>query len=210
MGTTFNYDWRKRKKMRKHKIINKELNLVHMNEKKFKVLDIICQSKNTIHLRGIVKGLSLPYGTVQGIINKNLNLFETKVIGKNKYFSLKKNLNYRYLIQEIEIGKTKNFIEKHKFYEKFFIELINLKLPIIIFGSYAKSLEDENSDLDLLIFTENKNIKLPDYIFPNEIHSVKINPKNIDDFKKEVLYKEILENHIIIYGFDYFLNEVFN
>ncbi|MBN2423296.1 nucleotidyltransferase domain-containing protein [Candidatus Woesearchaeota archaeon] len=179
-----------------------------MNEKTFKVLFEIYKSREPLYLREIVKKTRLPYGTVQNIVNRNIDLFNSKISGKNKYFSFADSIENRYLFKQIEIENTAQFIKKNLKLKPFLAGISQLKRPILIFGSYAQNKNTKNSDIDLLIIS-NKKIKLPLYLFKNKIHSIYISKKQINNFKKETLYTEIKNNHIIISYFDFFLKEVF-
>lgn len=178
-----------------------------MNEKEFKVFNTIYSSQKPLYFRAIVNTTKLAYGTVQGILNKNKSLFHITTEGKNKYFFLKKNSSNLYLIYQIEAEKTRQFLKKHVEMTAFFEKLILLKVPIIIFGSFAKGCEKKDSDLDLLIISE-KALELPSYLSTYELHPIYVKPSLINEFKKEALYSQVRKAHIVLNGIDYMLNEV--
>ena len=178
-----------------------------MNEKEFKVFFEIYNSDKALYLRDIVKRTNMPYGTVQGIINKNKYLFDIKIEGKNKYFSFRNNISNKYLFHQIEIERTKVFIQKNPRLRPFIEKMQELKTPFLVFGSFAKDTACKNSDLDLLFISGKK--ETPDHLCPIEIHKIFINPKKISELKKEALYREIIKEHVIIFGYDLFLTEVF-
>jgi len=177
----------------------------HMVQKRNNMeLDIInLLEKQNYHLRGIAKELNESHSTVLRKLNK---LIKTKVIdykkeGKNKIFFIKKNIISKNYILQAEIHKINLLIEKHPELMIIIEEILKKteEKLIIIFGSYAKSTEKNNSDIDIYIETKNKNIKkLIENI--NSKINVKIGPFN----KESNLIKEIIKNHIIIRGLENF------
>lgn len=192
--------------MIKEKFISVERNIVHMNENTFKVLYYIYNSKDKPYLREIVNKTKVPYSSVQDIIKKYSNNLEIKKVGKNNYYLLKNNLQTNLLKLIIEIEKSHQLLNQYPLFEKFILELKKLKIPILIFGSYAKNTENKNSDLDILTIS-NKKINLPDYLIPIKLHNINIS--NIKKFQKEILFEEIKYNHTIISGYEFF-SEVFS
>ena len=177
-----------------------------MNEKEFKVINALYENKS-LYLREIAKKTALPYGTVQKILERNKEIIESREEGKNKYFSLKNILENKYLIQQLEIEKTKLFIKKNTKLVPFWQKLSEENLPILIFGSFAKNNQDKNSDIDLLIISEIE-IKLPSHLTTHKLHSITLKSEKIKQLKIESLFKEIKTNHIILSGFEFFLQEV--
>ncbi len=82
----------------------------------------------------------------------------------------------------------------------------------IIFGSYAKGLENRDSDLDIFIagsynrdeikkVSRNLGIEISVKCYP-----IKTFEKNLN---KDILLKEILKNHIVFVNAEQFINAVF-
>ena len=97
-------------------------------------------------------------------------------------------------------------------------------VSIIIFGSFIKGIQTEKSDIDILFVvrsgTKNEYEKW-DYTIRNvckgisESHSKKISPfiLTTTDFgegmnKKQTLVYEIYNNHIILFGTEFYMREV--
>ena len=109
-----------------------------------------------------------------------------------------------------EVYKTIEFLRKN-FKIKKIAELITDRAEVaVIFGSYAKGLATNVSDLDLIIINGNLN-KIINEI--ENLYGIKISPKNFS--KKEFIksqknkdnfFIEILNSHIILNGFDFFIN----
>ena len=74
---------------------------------------------------------------------------------------------------------------------------------IILFGSYAKFIPKEDSDIDIYVETTDKRIK-ENIQKINDLLSVKIGNFN----KGDLLIKEIIKNHIIIQGGESFYEKL--
>jgi len=75
---------------------------------------------------------------------------------------------------------------------------------LIIFGSYAKGSEHEDSDLDLFALGNIQEVKDLEKMYNLKINILK--SKKID--KEETIFKEIINNHIILKGEDDFINKI--
>lgn len=175
-----------------------------MEQKRYNNLELeIINSllKKKKHLRNISKELNKNHMSVKRALDL---LYENKIVdfekeGKNKVFFIKKNLKSRAKIISAELYKQIKIIENYSFLKQIFEKIIaNKKITLaILFGSYAKNIAHNKSDIDIYIETEHKNIE-------KELKDIntKINIK-IGKFDKEnLLIKEIIENHVIIKGLE--------
>ena len=69
-----------------------------------------------------------------------------------------------------------------------FEDILEKSNLIILFGSYAKGIPKENSDIDLYMETKEK--------IRNDLFNIKTGKFNCND----LLIKEIIKNHVIIKG----------
>ena len=110
---------------------------------------------------------------------------------------------------QIELHKSSEFLNKN-FKIKEIINKLNITHPTLIFGSYAKETQKKDSDLDMLIVGEyNKNIvKKTSKFFDLEINVKSITSEDLIKAikNKEILINEIIKDHIIINGFEFFTN----
>ena len=143
---------------------------------------------------------------------EKLGILSSKIRGNTKYYFLNKQngLIEKYLVF-FEVGRCVDFLEKHQKISSFFEEIIFLGI-VCIFGSYAKGLEKKDSDLDLFVVGnyDEKKVNEIGEKFGIEI-SIKSGAKR--DFRdmlksKNPLVKEIIENHVIISGFEDFVKGV--
>jgi predicted nucleotidyltransferase len=167
-------------------------------------LEIILELlKGENHIREISKSINQPLATTQRRIN---NLIEDKIIdyqikGKNKTLFLRENILTKNYIIQSEIYKLSKFLKKHPKL-KSIIEEINSTSKsqlIILFGSYAKNKEENNSDIDIYIETTSEKEKKDIEEIYSKL-SIKTGKFNIHSD----LGKEIIKNHIILKGFETF------
>ena len=164
------------------------------------------------YIREVEKLLKISPRTAQLILEdlENKGIIESKVRGKIKSYKLKINeLSNRYLTF-VEQYKSIAFMEKNLLVK----EIIEKISPFIngigiIFGSYAKGTEKDDSDIDMFIIGDKKG---RDYVSSGEKFDLDISVKYFqpDIFrdllgKKNPLAMEIMENHILLSGFEQFM-----
>lgn len=179
--------------------------LVHMVQKRnnleLDIIELLVKGEN--HLRGIAKELGESHSTILRKLNtlKNANVVDSKKQGKNKIFFLKKNIVARSHIYEAELNKLIKLLKRHPKLGIIFEEILkktNEKL-IMLFGSYAKGLEKEGSDIDIYICTRKRDVKK----IIEDINSKIMVKIGLFD-AKSLLIKEIIKDHIIIRGVEEF------
>ncbi len=159
--------------------------------------------KGKIHARELSKKLSIPLTTLIRLLKelRNKNIIDYKQEGKNKVYELKKSAEARIYVFNAENYKLLKVIKKYPLLAPI-IEKIqkNSKINLaVLFGSYAKCLAKENSDIDIYIDTEDRKLKQE----ISEINS-NINTK-IGNFNlSSLLIKEIIKNHVMIKGLEVF------
>jgi len=147
---------------------------------------------------------------------EKIGVLSSKIRGNTRFFSLNKSnpLCEKYVLL-IEIEHSIRFLEKHlkisHIFERINKEFNNCHI-ICIFGSYAKGIQKKDSDLDLFVvgdINENNIKKI------REDYNLEINIKkgSKSDFvkllkNKNPLMNEILENHVLILGYEEFVKEV--
>ena len=157
-----------------------------------------------------------------GISQKNIALtlgelekkriLSSKTKGNMKYFSLNKlNPLYKKYLILVEVENSIEFLKNNPKINQAF-DKINKSKIICVFGSYAKETQKKSSDLDLFIvgkFDEKEIREIgKDYGL-----NLSIKGGNKSDFvnslkEKNPFMKEILENHVLISGYEEFIEEV--
>ena len=145
--------------------------------------------------KDIADFLQISKRTISRKLNKLVkeNILDYKIEGRNKKFKLKfDSIITKQFIVLAETLKTSKFLLK---YPKIAIYLDEIKANKIIFGSYAKTNNIKNSDLDILFI----NIKKIDY----ELFNIHAQFGNLSEIKSKLnkgntLLQEIANNHIIL------------
>jgi predicted nucleotidyltransferase len=151
------------------------------------------------HIRGLAKDLHTNQTTIARKIQElyDENVVDFVIEGKNKKYHLKKTLEAKQHACILEQHKLIDLLNKYPFLRMIVEEIKkNNKIHLaLLFGSYAKGLAKNDSDID--VYIETTDLKLKHEI--EKIHtklSVKIgvyDPNNL-------LIKEIGKNHIILKG----------
>lgn len=165
-----------------------------------------------LYLREISRLSRIPLRNIQITLSRleEDSIIKPEFKGKNKYFYLNlDNIRVKYLILKAEIHKTIAFLNKYSQFSAFLKEINDIEACIIIFGSFAQFSADRDSDLDLLIIS-NEKIDLPNYLIPNKIHEIKLNKKDFIDAveRDETFIKKIKENHVILNNHSFFINTI--
>jgi len=176
--------------------------MVHKKDNiELEIIELLIKKES--HIRGIAKILNESHSTILRKLNnlKKENVVDSRKEGKNKIFFLKNNIITKTYILKTELNKLNKILRKYPELSIIFEEILKRtdEKLIILFGSYAKNLAKKNSDIDIYIETENKNIKKS----VEDIHSninVKIGLFDINS----LLIKEIIKDHVIIRGIEEF------
>jgi len=146
------------------------------------------------------------------------NILKVKNMGKSRVYSLNlENNQVREFLSISEKIRTINFLTKELLIKKLYDEFINFSIEgcLILFGSYATLSHNKESDIDLLYIgdlKENQKNKLNNLgkTYNKEVHLISMNQEQFKEqlSKQATLIKEIINNHIILYNHDLFINEV--
>jgi len=156
-----------------------------------------------VHVRQLAKDLKQSHATISRVLNR---LTDSKIInynfeGNNKVYCLKKGIETLNAVYTAEHYKLMKLIKKYPEISVIIEDIIRKikEKMIIIFGSYAKFNVKKDSDIDLFIETNNNRIRGE----ANKINT-RINTKiGIFDINNP-LAREIIKDHVIIKGVEYF------
>ncbi|RLE45522.1 hypothetical protein DRJ22_04185 [Candidatus Woesearchaeota archaeon] len=167
------------------------------NNYKLKIVEALLRSEN--HIRGLAKLLNTSQTTIARKVKElhEDNVVDFKQEGKNKIVFLKRSIEAIQFAYAVETLKLVTLLKKYPYLRRI-VALIKKNKQIrlaILFGSFAKGLARQNSDIDIYIDTTNKKIKKEVELIDSRI-SVKIGKYN----KDSLLIKEIEKNHVIIKG----------
>ncbi|MCK5016185.1 MAG: nucleotidyltransferase domain-containing protein [Candidatus Peribacteraceae bacterium] len=189
--------------------------VIKVNDTDLKILSLFTKGyDNEFYIREVEKLLHVSSRTAFVTLAKleKRGILESKIRGKIKSYSINNSSLSREFFLLTEQYKKIQFLEKNHLIKEVLDKADEFMQGIvIIFGSFAKGIQKDDSDLDLFIvgkYDEEKikeagknygidiNIKsYPKKIFEKELH---------DDF----LLKEILENHFLIKGAEGFVRRV--
>lgn len=174
-----------------------------------KILKLLIENKQKWTILEIARKLGVDYKNTFQAVNKlypdliykkkkgNLNLVEIKI-------------NPRCEIFNVENKRTREFLEKHRKISLVKEDIENISYPyfiVLLYGSYAKNISSEKSDIDICIISDNKKkngellSKISLLSLPLEIKDFTISEfESMLEKKENNLAKEIIKNNIILFG----------
>ncbi len=172
--------------------------MLHMEQKlSFEIIDTLL--KEEMHTRAIAKKLNTNHMTISRKLKKLVkeNILDYRTEGRNKIYYIKKSSEARNYTIMTELHKLTQTLERYpelRYIAQKVQRDKRIKLAIL-FGSYAKNRARKESDIDLFIETQEKEIKKEIELLNSKL-AVKIGGYD----RKNTLIKEIEKNHIIIKG----------
>lgn len=169
-----------------------------------KIINHLGKNKKPFTMHELSKILEIPYATFYREINKMKDLLNIQTIGKSKIIQLNKQPIIKAYLA-ISSDKEKTLFLKNQPIINLIAKELNTNEVILLFGSYAKNKQKENSDIDLIILNQtgkktisfnksevllNKEIN-PMFFSFKEFHTMLINDE-------ENVGKQALKNHIIL------------
>jgi len=189
--------------------------LTKVNDMDLKILTLFTKEYNReYYIREIEKLIAVSSRTSLVTLAKleKKGILESKTKGKIKLYSIKKSTISREYFLLTEQYKKIKFMEKNHLIKEILEKTDEFMQGIIvIFGSYAKEIQKEDSDLDLFIVGKYEEDKIKNV---GKKYGININIKSypMKIFKKEIhqdiLLREIIGNHILIKGTEKFVREV--
>lgn len=186
-----------------------------VNDTDLKVLSLFTKGYDKeYYIREVEKLLGVSSRTALVILDKleKNGILESKIKGKIKTYSIKKSITSREFFLLTEQYKKIQFLEKNHLIKEIFEKTDEFMQGIVIvFGSYAKAIEKDDSDLDLFIVGKYEEDKIKEV---GKKYGININIKSypMKIFKKEInndiLLREILENHVLIKDAEGFIRRV--
>ena len=170
------------------------------NKKELGVLDYLLQHcEKEFHLREISRSLKVSSSTAKMALDKLI---------KKGFIKEKKTANLRIfkcdieniIVRQMKITKNISWIM-----EKGLIEILKEELnpiSIVLFGSFAKGINKEDSDLDILVITNNDRKLKINSIGRYELQVIIIKPEEWSrkGKKEDPFYYEVISSGIPLYG----------
>lgn len=186
-----------------------------VNDIDLKILSLFTKGyEKEYYIREVEKLLKVSSRTALVTLAKleKKGLLESKTRGKIKAYSIKKSILSREFFLLTEQYKKIEFLGKNHLVKEVLEKADGyLQGMVVAFGSYAKGIQKEDSDLDLFIVGafDEKKIKETGHRYGLDI-SIKSYPMDIfeKEIRDDILLKEIVENHIIIKDAEGFVRRV--
>jgi len=185
---------------------------INITENHLQILSLFTKGFNKeLYIREVHRSVKISPRTAQLILDdlENKAVLESKNRGKIKLYSIKKtNIASEYIILA-EKYKLISFLENRPMIKEIVFKIIPLVKGMgMIFGSYAKSNENKDSDLDILIIGryDKEGLKKISSIYGVDL-SVKSFPILKKNVMESVLYREVLDNHVIFKSTEEFVRK---
>ncbi len=171
-----------------------------------KILKYFLENReNVFTINQISKNLKINYRIAYQTIKQleKEELIKINKVGNSNLCTLTNYFNYKIFTAEIMrrtiLLKNKNLKIMHKHFEK-----INQQFIMLIFGSHIKQTSHNQSDIDLLLISNNdKKIMEEIELLPLPIHLTSITYKdfiNMLKSKEMTVVSEAIKNNIILFG----------
>lgn len=160
----------------------------------------------------IAKKKNLNQKTTSNYLNKleKENILKSEIQGKNKLYSLNLNNNeiVKNFIISVEHLRTINFYKKNILIKEIAKKIqSHIKGIAVIFGSYTKNVQKQDSDLDILVIGKCNEKEINKI---SKIYKIEINLKIYPKLEQDILTKEAIKNHIIIKNTEQFIGDILN
>lgn len=192
-----------------------------INKIAFQIIALLLQQRKPCYLREIAKKTQNSTSSVSRQLDclKKEHVIKEQALGKGLFYALnfQNDLAQKYC-EIVEIQKRDNFVQKYKGLKLIMDDVLKdiqneCLVNITIFGSVAKEQARKESDIDLLIITTKKQ-EYPSVI--RKIHAeygkmlsiISFTEKELQQRMNEPLIQQIIKDHIVFFGFDYFVAEV--
>ncbi len=189
--------------------------IIKVNDIDLRVLSLFTKGYDKEHyIREVERLLKVSSRTTLLTLAKleKIGILESKIKGKIKAYSIKRSGLSREFFLLTEQYKKIQFLKKNQLIKEIIDKADEFMQGIvIIFGSYAKGIQDDDSDLDLFVVGKYDEDKISDI---SKKYGVNINIKSypMGLFEKEInndiFLKEVVGNHILIRDAEGFIRRV--
>ena len=189
-----------------------------------RIVDFLARNLERIFtINEIAKALMQYYSFVNRVIGRlaNEGIIKITKAGKSHLCSLDLNSEKTFaLLSLAEIEKKEHLLKENKklklILEDFtsMLKEKNSVITIVLFGSYAKNLATDKSDIDVFLIVKNKFPLEPitKEIYAKygvEINALALTEKEFKAQKGKEIIREIIKNHYVLYGTEDFVKEAF-
>lgn len=174
-----------------------------------KVLRFLLLSNYGFHLNEISRRTRVSPSTVSKLLAglEKDGFIERKVIGASHVFKIK---NEAPVIKQLKVLVNVFLLMEHKIVEKI-LEVDEYALSIVLYGSFATGSNDDKSDFDLLVVSNNKKKfdLVADFLEKKTGVTTNITVFSVLDWKKckqknKPFYESVKSNSVLLYGGELF------
>ncbi|MFH1439088.1 MAG: nucleotidyltransferase domain-containing protein [Candidatus Woesearchaeota archaeon] len=189
--------------------------ITKVNDIDLKVLSLFTKGYNKgYYIREVEKLINVSSRTALVTLAKleKKGILESKIKGKIKIYTIRNSTTSREFFILVEQYKRIQFFGKNILIKEIFEKADEFLNDLtIVFGSYAKGIQNDDSDLDLFIVGkfDEKNIKEIGKKYGIDIN-IKSYPSKIfeKEINQDILLKEVVENHILIKNTEEFVRKI--
>jgi predicted nucleotidyltransferase len=157
--------------------------------------------KEDLHARAIAERLASNHATIIRKLRdlEQENVVDFRIEGKNKTYTIKRSLEGRNAAMIAELYRQSMVVSRYPVLRGIFDAVREVPdVPLaLLFGSYAKGLATQESDIDIFLETADPSGK-KQLELTHSLLSVKTGRFDTDD----LLVREIMKDHIIIRGIE--------
>ena len=166
----------------------------------------------SLHIREIARKISVDVKSVQIQLYKleKFNVLSSIRRGKNKEFSLNRDMVTRYYLVMAECFATVAYLRKHFLIKKMLAEIEpHVKGTVIMFGSHTKGTSTKQSDIDLFVMGDRVDrraiLRTSDTINRDIDVQYSTRQQFLGNLRNnDPLAREIVSSHIVLKGVDEF------
>lgn len=175
-----------------------------MAKNTYTILNYLIQNKDKeFSIYDLAKSLKIDYKTMYVSIERLKDSLNIRKQSNVNFISIKSNLtNDIYLMEKQRLENLLKNKNLHLIYSE--LENVNEQFILLLFGSYAKNMQTKNSDMDLLLISNDADVlKRQLDILPLKIHlTVVSNAEFVSmlNSKKFTVVSEAVKNNVILFG----------
>ncbi len=167
-----------------------------------------------LHVRQIARMVKINRQTASETLSsmERARILDSEISGRQKlYFINGNNVKAKIHLQNAENLTKSELCERNPFFLRL-VEFIDASSVAVLFGSYAKGIEKKDSDIDLLVITDNKEQDFG--IFEKEmgktVQAFRMNRKEFLErfFRKDHLVVEAVKDHVCLKNAECFVDIV--
>ncbi len=185
-----------------------------------KIVDFLAKEGKELTIHELSVQMDEFYSYIYRTINRlaKEGVITKRKAGKAFLCSLKFSEKALAMLKLAELEKKDDLFGKNKQLKLMLEDFMNLlktkSMTVVLFGSYSKGAETEESDIDVLLIAKNKievdrAVKEIYAKYGKEISVVNMTEDEFKKQKEKPIIKEIIKSHCIIYNADKFVNMVF-